>query len=430
MRRAIQSLTAVLTITASCELGEINIPPSEPIVVVQAVMRPDLSQQWIIVEQTLTGRILSQGTADVIPGGRHPLQAPIQDARVLVSNINFPSDPCGSAVTFTQSPPVGESRMAGVYWGPLNCPTMRAGDTLELRVEALDSIVSARTEIPGVNRTILETELGSATSPMTTLTFNRDTDTLRARVESTHGRALHVELFQNRQVDTDSASDIGESSAWFFVDSTEVTLPGDLVNFFEIDADFGGGFAPDLFIAGLDYTVTTAFMDQNLFDNFRSANFPLSGRGYINRISGGFGLFGSLVSQTNGLRIIGDIDDPREGTYQLSGVVSGTSVNIELELYVGRQWVPNDPRDPLGAFVTGNWVGGPINRSILGWFDGINVELIVDIPAGGDFALFYFVRGSLNDGSTLAVFQPEGTPDGTLTVRRQAASSKRSGGKR
>ena len=28
---------------------------------------------------------------------------------------------------------------------------------------------------------------------------------------------------------------------------------------------------------------------------------------------------------------------------------------------------------------------GPINRSILGWFDGTNVELIVDIPAGGDF---------------------------------------------
>ncbi len=417
MGRAVTSLSIVL-FTMGCELGEINIPPSEPIIVVQAVMRPDLSQQWVIVEQTLTGRILDQGTADVIPGSNQPLQAPIQDARVFVSNINFPSDPCGTAVTFTQSPPTGENRKPGVYWGPPSCPTMRAGDTLELRVEALDSIVIARTEIPGVNEAILETELGSVTSPMTTLAFNRDTDTLRARVESTHGRALHVELFQNRLVGVDSARDISGVTAWFFVDSTEMTLPGDLANLFELDADFAGGSTPDLFIAGIDYTVTTAFMDQNLFDNFRSANFPLSGRGYINRISGGFGLFGSLVSQTNKLRVVGNIDDPREGTYQLSGVVSGVGVNAELELYVGRQWRPNDPRDPLGAFMRGTWVGGAIDRSVEGWFEGPNVDVFLSTPRpNGEFDLWH-IRGSLGAGNTVSVFDRENRQVGMLAVGR------------
>ena len=39
----------------ACDLTEVAIPASDPIVIVQAIIRPDRDQQWVIVERSLTG---------------------------------------------------------------------------------------------------------------------------------------------------------------------------------------------------------------------------------------------------------------------------------------------------------------------------------------------------------------------------------------
>jgi hypothetical protein len=414
----------VLVAVSNCELGEINIPPTEPLVVVQAVMRPDRVFQWILVEQTLTGRTAGQASVDLVPSNRE-LQAPVLDARVFVTNVSYPSDPCGAAVEFRQTPPPpNETEQSGVYWSPQGCPTMRAGDTLELRVEALDSTVTGRTEVPGFTLAVLQAGGASVTSPLTQLEFNRDTDTLDASVEATHGRAIHVELHRTLPDGVDSVRAIQEGSAWFWVDSTGMTLPGNLINLFEGEFEASGGNAPDLFVAGFEYVVTTAYMDQNLFDAFRSANFPLSGRGYISSVSGGYGLFGSLVAQPNTLRVIGDVDDPREGTFDLTGIVEGVAVNLELELYVGRQWISGESSSPFGAFANGNWVNGPLARSISGRFSHggfVQLPLERDAAAGtGPGGIGWMITGAWpqNGPSELSVFHADGGPDTLRAVKR------------
>ncbi len=71
---------------AACELTEVAIPASDPIVIVQAILRPDLNRQWVIVERSLTGAEERQSTPGDIPFDRP--QLPITDASVTVENLS------------------------------------------------------------------------------------------------------------------------------------------------------------------------------------------------------------------------------------------------------------------------------------------------------------------------------------------------------
>ena len=70
----------------ACELTEVAIPPSDPIVIVQAIIRPDLNRQWVVVERSLTGAEERQSTPGDIPFDRP--QLPIVDASVTVENLS------------------------------------------------------------------------------------------------------------------------------------------------------------------------------------------------------------------------------------------------------------------------------------------------------------------------------------------------------
>lgn len=374
----------------------------DPITVVHAVMRPDLPQQWVLVETSLTGSFEAEEETGSVPGG---VERPVTGARVHVANISFGADPCGPQVIFDAQPENAEDETAGVYWSPAGCPTMRPGDTLELRVETPGGpVVTGRTEVPGINGVTLRAGGREEIMPGPLFSFNRDTDTLVADVDPAAGRALQIEVGERRSV----------RSSWFFVDSTSVTLPGTIPDFFDRDFDLDGD-VPDLFLAGVYYEFTTAWTDQNYFDFVRSMNSPLSGRGFINELNGGMGLFGSLVAVTNELRVTGNTDDPIEGRYELSGILSGIPVEITWELYASA----GVPRR-LAGFVTGQWVFGNLDDYVIGGIDPTNRFQVFLSQASGDDGHPgpFLLRGQLSTGGPFAVTVEFGQDVDTIEGRR------------
>ncbi len=392
------------------------IAQGDPIVVVHAVMRPDLDRQWILVEQTLTGSPSDESAHGVIPG--NPPQLPVTGATVTVANLSLANDPCG-AVSFTENPSALQlPRADGLYWGPQNCPTMRTGDTLELLVETTDGhAVKGRTELPGAAAMILLVGSDSVLLPGPPLRLNRDSDTLGARVVAVAGRALQLEV---------SGFDSAGGSALitrFLVDTTAITLPGNLTDFLagvlgEEDSTSVDELEPIL-VAGRSYTATIALTDERYFDYLRSGNLPLSGRGFINHLEGGMGVFGSIVARTNMLKVVGDIDDEREGTYRLVGSISGRPVDVTLELYVA---AAGEDSTAASSFVVGQWFLGGIDNSARGFFRGDTLALTIYQPALGlpDSVSAFVVGGLIGvTGSfELDVYDADLSVVGSLTATR------------
>jgi hypothetical protein len=410
-------LAAVGAALVGCELEEVVVPSPEPIVVVQAVVRPDESQQWILVEQSFSGTE-NLGQPPFIPGVNPPA-VPVEGATVTLSNVGFPADPCGATVTLLESAGPLARRQPGVYWSGAACPTMRPGDTLELRIVADDDVVTGRTVIPGANRMVLRTADDSVRMPGPALDFNRDTDTLYAAVDAIEGRVMVIETHE--RIFADTPEYVSEASTQFWADSTTLTLPGDLQNLFEAEFEDPGEFVPDLFNAGRRYTVTVAYADKNFHDYLRSANFPLTGRGFINSVEGGFGYFGSLTAEQSDLRAVADLDDEREGQYRMTGVVEGVSVTLNWELYLNR--APDSLRTPFSSFVVGNWVLGAYDAWTVGTFDGHEIETFLVQPTGstlpgGEPALARWeLTGSLSPtAQTTITVSGDGRIVGSLTA--------------
>ena len=418
-------LLTVITFVAlcgACEFGETTIPDGEPIIVVHAIMRPDVSQQWIVVEQTLTGGG-ADSTGSSIPGDQPPV--PISEATVSVINPSLPSDPCGLTM-FTETPANPDlPRSLGLYWAPPDCPTMRTGDTMELMVETVDGhVVTGRMEIPGADAMVLRVEGDSALLPGPTLLFNRDTDTLDAEVFPAAGRALQLEVHR-----PDSMG-IPLAVTRLFVDSTRMTVPGNLTDIFAVilgdedstDADD----AESVFRAGRSYAVTLALMDDRFFDFARSGNIPISGRGFVNNLEGGMGVFGGIVAESNELRVFGEVDDAREGAYNMQGSVDGRAVNIDLELYVV---ATDQDTTATSAFVTGQWFYGDIDTSADGLFvqDGFALTIYQTDPNDSSVLSAYVIRGSLGSGDTFTVdvYDRGQTVVGQLNATRVSATATR-----
>jgi hypothetical protein len=389
---------AIAAFCGACEFGETNIPDGEPIIVVHAIMRPDVNQQWIVVEQTLTGAG-ADSTGGPIPGNQPPV--PISEATVTVTNLTFTSDPCG-VTQFSETPSDPDlPRSLGLYWGPSDCPTMRTGDTLELAVATLDGhVVTGVMEVPGANAMLLRVEGDSAVLPGPTLLFNRDSDTLDAEVLPSAGRALQLEVHRPDSMGVPLAA------TRLFVDSTRMTVPGNLTDIFAVilgeedstDADD----AESVFRAGRYYTVTLALMDDRYFDFARSGNIPISGRGFVNNLDGGMGVFGGIVAESNELKVVGDVDDAREGSYNMQGTVDGQAVNIDVELYVV---ATDQDTTATSAFVTGQWFYGDIDTSADGLFVAESFTLTIYQTDPNDSAVLstYVIGGSLGAGDTFTV---------------------------
>jgi hypothetical protein len=116
----------------------------------------------------------------------------------------------------------------------------------------------------------------------------------------------------------------------FFTESTQVRLPGLLRNTERQEL-------PRVFFPGFEQAVTVSAVDSNYYDWYRTHNTELSGDGLINRVSGGLGVFGSLVRlRFESLTVTEPQTIPVEGHFELYGSDLETlgSVYLSFDIYV------------------------------------------------------------------------------------------------
>ena len=318
------ALLALVAVSA-CELGTVAVPQSTPKVVVHAVLNPSATEQIVFLEQTLSG---APGT----PGDHHTFNPndPIETAGgvPIINALVEILDSSGVAVKGSETPVTGATvNGPGVYHVPIPGHALLLGARYKLHVHTLDGDdVTAFTRIP----------LPEVTSTGgLTRTLNRDHDTLNIvwdKAPKTRAYAMRIEN--------------PFSPFFLFTDSLHVRITGDLRNLFaeNIQHVLIPGFHQDLLVAAVD---------SNFFDYYRTNNDPFTGAGIISRINGGLGLFGSLVTLTNGtLTVIADQTEPIEGRFRLQPSAD-TGFVASFNLYVESPAInSNAPAALSGRYIT------------------------------------------------------------------------------
>jgi hypothetical protein len=131
----------------------------------------------------------------------------------------------------------------------------------------------------------------------------------------------------------------------FFTDSTRVRLTGELRN-----VDLRS--LPHVFIPGFPQSVTVSAVDSNFYDWYRTHNDPLSGAGLVNRVSGGFGFFGSLVRlRFQEFRVVAPQSEPVAGKFRFEGspLERSTTPYLSIDVYVESPSARNDQPDALSG---------------------------------------------------------------------------------
>ncbi|MBI3982126.1 MAG: hypothetical protein HY337_04395 [Gemmatimonadetes bacterium] len=321
-------LPGSLLALAGCELTEVTVAPGERMVVVQSVVSRTQSRQFAVIEYSSTGEQIGR--------------TPIGGAVVTIEHLG--PGPCtGRVDTLTETRPAPPAfDIKGVYRGSI-CPP-EPGARLSLRVETpAGELVRGSTTVPGASRRDITVGDQAAVASYDTLLFRRERDTIRINVSPVSARGLQVEARHDRSFD---------ASFFAFVDTLGMTVAGNLVNPFE------GSDGETVFRAGRYYWITVALADTNYYDFLRSRSDPFTGRGFLNHLEGGIGVFGSVEAESHILRVVAAVDDPREGRYRVTGQTSAGAVDVTLEAYL------DDLQEgAFSAFVEGAWLGFSLRTS-------------------------------------------------------------------
>lgn len=306
--RGMRSLAAIggVLLLAGCELAAVNVAPPAPAVVVHAVLNPNADEQVVLVESSLTGRVEIDDEVDFDPldpirtAGGEPLSG--ADVRL------FPSgDAAGVRATETR---VG-ARGTGRYAVPRAALTITPGQRYRLRVITADGrTVTGETRVPGAPTGWSDPTTGRPAP----VPFVRDRDTLQLTWPAIGDARTYAVRVQTPY------------GVWaFFSDSTRFALSGGLRNF------LAPGL-PSVWFPGFTQTATVVAVDRNFYDYNRSGNDPFGGTGLISSVSGGIGLFGSLVELLRREVVVTQTDrTPLDAAWQAVGD-GGGGLTIDLWL--------------------------------------------------------------------------------------------------
>ena len=134
----------------------------------------------------------------------------------------------------------------------------------------------------------------------------------------------------------------------FFTDSTHVRLTGELRN---VDLQA----LPHVFVPGFPQAVTVSAVDYNYYDWFRTHNDALAGTGLISRVTGGLGVFGSLVRlRFQDVAVVAPQTEATAGRFRFVGTPLDvdTTPYLWLELYVESAAARSDETDALSGNFT------------------------------------------------------------------------------
>ena len=317
--------TLLLVLLAGCKLTDtLEVTLGDPVVQVQAVIDPTRNVQFVIVERSQSGAPTT----------------PITGASVGFTDL----DPRGCPRPVVSLADLGTGTYRIANWCPL-----AAGDRVSLRVVTPDGVVvTGTTRIPGIRSMDVRAGATSATTAPARLSMDRIHDSVYVVADLSMTHAIQIEAVRTTT---------GEDATLRFVsDTLSLSIAGDLVDPFDDRT---------IFRAGCYYQLTVAALDTNYWDFTRSITNPLTGQGFINHLSGGIGIFGSVAPLTYELRVTAPQIDPREGIYHLTGHVSGLPVDVTWDVY----------RDALSAvriraFVDGHWGADSVRTSANGSFTG------------------------------------------------------------
>ena len=404
-------LFASIPAVAACKLTETEIAPGERTVVVQAVIDRSQAQQFLLLERSNAGdtNVVSAGGGNRVPPARP--RFPVTGATVVVEHL---AGACtGQITTFIEVPPTPPSVIpTGRYAGAPTC--LLPGERLGLMVTTPQGeLVTGETTIPGADSHSVRAGAAVARFIMDTVRFDRERDTMRVAMTASIGRGMQIEIRRAENHDHIAAEVIN--------DSLGVAFPGNIIDPFEGDS------GETTFRAGAYYLMTVAMADTNYFDYARTFSDPITGRGFLNHLTGGLGVFGSIETAQYMLRVVGSVNDPKEGVYRITGVSGTTNLDITIETYLD-DFTGNE----FSAFVKGAWVNGAVDVSGDGSF-GYQPGFTANSPDAFQFAFEvvrptnptfrrYLLRGVRSaTGSSFAV-DVIGTSGNGQTVLRVTAS--------
>lgn len=340
----------VLAGIVGCELGETTAPPGESHLLLHGILHAHTSQfaiQEFLLERTWDGvnYVWQAGppyspSEPIYTGGGTPEVRAVVELTTPTGEVVRAREPNATDVN---------PCCAGMYQFFLQRSSLVAGGLYQLRIQTTDGeILTAKATMPAV-------------PPVQSLpdeVFDRTSDTLRISWEPVAYAAAYELVIENAY-----------RNFRIFTESTTVRLTGLLRN---VDAE---GF-PSAFLPGFNQRISVTAVDTNYYDYYRSRN-GSRGRGLVNRITGGYGVFGAsapLLHQS--LRVTAPFTRPAEGQYRYYGTVADSLITLitRLTLHVESPSSKPDaveglsgtyrarPRalapfylDTLGAFVGRKW---------------------------------------------------------------------------
>jgi hypothetical protein len=378
------SCYAGLLLVAGCELDKTAIPRPDSKLALHGVLSVSAPNQVVLLERTRTGRV-------------NPVTPPFDVEDPIGSDEGIAE----SGATMTLIAPDGTTLTAaednttridgkgqGVYRFTLPGSSLVRNATYRLLVRSsVGEVLSAETSVPD----------GDAATSATFDTMDRTRDTLQLSwPASPTARSYFVRI----------ETPYGPRS--FFTESTHVRFPGLLRN-----ADVEE--LPHVFFPGFIQAVTVSAVDSNYYDWFRTHNDEISGEGLINRVSGGFGVFGSLVRLVfDSVTVTAPQTSPVEGNFQFYGSAEEASSTrfISFDLYVESPAARNGQSDALSGSYRPTprigYVGCPI-CGVLGSAQGARLELAFLKDFSGPDTLDVF-DATIHGDTIIGVFRFGGGP--------------------
>jgi hypothetical protein len=319
--RLVAMAVPLLMAVAACELEKVGIPQTESRVALHSVLSASAATQVVLLERTRNGsvRMFTPPFDLEDPIGT---DEGVAESRAIVRLTT----PDGRILTGIEDNLVRDDRKGdGIYRFALPGSALVAGGTYRLSVQTTkNELLEAETAVP----------TGAAAMSPQERSFDRSLDTLLLEWPASPGaRSYYVRI------------ETPFGPRWFFTDSTRVRLPGGLRN---VDLEV----LPHVFIPGFPQAVTVSAVDSNYYDWYRTHNDALSGTGLINRVRGGFGVFGSLVRlRFVNVEVTGPQTEPIAGTFNFVGTDTArrTTPYLALHLYVESPSLRSDQGDALSG---------------------------------------------------------------------------------
>lgn len=298
---------ALLLAAGACTLTDVTIPPSEDVVVVEAVLRTDAEVQSVLLHRSLSGR-----DVEGVPGARVTVTG--ENGRTVV--LQESTEPCYhfSALYFEER---GGSVQATCYVSSnADGQWVVPGAVYRLRVETPDGgVIQGRTRVPGrfnLRRIPFSREEGTRSLAGCALPPNRTIQVTWTRSDSAWSYVAPLRIFDLKEalaatgVRVDIPNPLELTGLAISEEDTTIALPTEFGVFDRFQFDNGAlaaiqsGFPEDVLAE-----LVVAAADRNYVNAIRGGNFNPSGPVRISSVSGdGVGVFGSIVPLYASVRVM------------------------------------------------------------------------------------------------------------------------------